>query len=1240
MSGNSQHGLSVLVLTRLFNHISYYRPWLAAHGSALNVASNVASIAARDLHELGYHAAASRDRGLVAMAQLATLRLNVRRAMVSLIDTDHQYILAEATKTVSLMSDARHGSDDQLWLGTAILNREEAVCHHCFTNTYRAKDSATEIDGPGDERALVVNDCRLDDRFKDRSYVVAEPGVRFYAGVPIVTREGHAIGVYAVSDDLPRDGLSLEELRFMQDIAAAVLEHLEWAKDRVDRFKGERIVHGLATFIDGSAATPDSDATALVEHFEGAEGGDHSVGDDHDHTGRDADQQNHQTRPPSRDKEGTLMPPRDRSDSSDLASDTESVHSAAPSGHSFSRSRKRKRDVTEGDNITSILNRAAHILRESTLADGVIFFSASEAPADEQSSPPNGSNSRETRDPEGKQENYTPVSRVLGASLGQRHDDQSSISNPLSVATLKAYFEAYPEGKTFYFTDRGTGLGSGEGSSGDDHDSSQVFLPPDRNDEVKASPAAWKRKAQISHAEILEKLPGVQSVVFFPLRDILSDKWLAGGFLWASNADRMMSLDDNVSYLKAFGNSICSEVARANVEQLDRAKTTFIASMSHELRSPLHGILGSVEFLQDTITDSYQSGLVTSISNCSRTLLDTLSNLLSYAKVTTMQDANATVEVDLGKLVEEVVEAVCAGHTFKKLHSTGLASEQDDSLATALHREAKSSAGKLHYDDDAEDSSSAPGAAVSVLLDIAPSVSWNVSINPGALRRIIMNLVGNALKYTSKGFVGVSLRGTQNKDKISATLRVADSGKGISPEFQRDHLFSPFKQEDPFASGTGLGLSIVRQLIDTLGGEIRIKSAVNHGTEIEVSLEFQQAAHSGIEMPDDEITSVVAKTKDMRLCVLDPNEEKQKPEKDHIARLDTALSELCSTWFGMEITKTDKLTRANADLFLYTEPPSLEYLLEHHSGENGERLKPLIIVCMNASEAISISKKQIKELNKLGNVVEVVPQPCGPRKLAKILGHCLQRVEELQQGKKRGKASGQEAEVDHEEKLGATQSDVHQDSDSQATARILSLNEQGGSKQDEAELLAKYRSEPAKLSLAVTRAGPETAASPQNPGHLPDRSKGVAPQSAPGDTQGHRALHVLIVDDSKINVDLMVKFVQKFRLTSDQACNGQEAVDKFKAAHEKVNDNGHGNDKGKRYDTILMDISMPVMDGVEATRRIREFEEQAGLERTQIIALSAFTSLDTQQKAKSNGVDIYLPKPVKFAQLKELLLGK
>ena len=200
-----------------------YQPWLSAHGSSLNVANHVDSLAQEDLQEQGYEARSSRDKALTAYAQLVALRLNVKRCMISLIDSSNQYILAEATRTVSIAS-SRAAEDDELWLGTAVLSRPDAVCEHCLINTCTAVD---ECGATLTAKGLIVSDCRLDERFKDRPYVLSEPGVRFYAGVPIYSRNGYMIGACAVSDDSPRDNLKVDELRLMQETAQSVIEHLE-----------------------------------------------------------------------------------------------------------------------------------------------------------------------------------------------------------------------------------------------------------------------------------------------------------------------------------------------------------------------------------------------------------------------------------------------------------------------------------------------------------------------------------------------------------------------------------------------------------------------------------------------------------------------------------------------------------------------------------------------------------------------------------------------------------------------------------------------------------------------------------------------------------------------------------------------------------------------------------------------------------------------------------------------------
>jgi GAF domain-containing protein len=210
----------------------FWQPWQLSQGSSVNVASHVASLGQHDLSQHGYEPRPSDDKALVAFAQLAVLRLNVKRAMVSLIDTEHQYILAEATRNPSLTTN------EELWLGSTVLSRSAAICEHCLNNTVTARDSNGQTYTC---QGFMVNDCRLDERFSDRTYVKHKPGVRFYAGAPIQSRSGYLIGAYAVSDDAPRDGLTIEELRFLEQTASAVFEHLEMVRIGGFRMRCDRI---------------------------------------------------------------------------------------------------------------------------------------------------------------------------------------------------------------------------------------------------------------------------------------------------------------------------------------------------------------------------------------------------------------------------------------------------------------------------------------------------------------------------------------------------------------------------------------------------------------------------------------------------------------------------------------------------------------------------------------------------------------------------------------------------------------------------------------------------------------------------------------------------------------------------------------------------------------------------------------------------------------------------------------
>jgi len=114
-------------------------------------------------------------------------------------------------------------------------------------------------------------------------------------------------------------------------------------------------------------------------------------------------------------------------------------------------------------------------------------------------------------------------------------------------------------------------------------------------------------------------------------------------------------------------------------------------------------------------------------------------------------------------------------------------------------------------------------------------------------------------------------------------------------------------------------------------------------------------------------------------------------------------------------------------------------------------------------------------------------------------------------------------------------------------------------------------------------------------------------------------------------------FMKKHKFSYAEAEDGQEALDAYKAS---CLPGPHSDAPSRRFDVVLMDISMPVMDGMESTRRIREFEKENGLVRSNVIALTGLASAQAQVEAEASGIDVFMPKPVKFAELKKLLTVK
>lgn len=133
-----------------------------------------------------------------------------------------------------------------------------------------------------------------------------------------------------------------------------------------------------------------------------------------------------------------------------------------------------------------------------------------------------------------------------------------------------------------------------------------------------------------------------------------------------------------------------------------------------------------------------------------------------------------------------------------------------------------------------------------------------------------------------------------------------------------------------------------------------------------------------------------------------------------------------------------------------------------------------------------------------------------------------------------------------------------------------------------------------------------------------------------------RNLHGLCVDDNKINLRLLVTLMRKEKHTYEQSENGQEALEVFQASNGPQSSEGESR---QPFDFILMDIGMPVMNGIQCTKAIREYERKHDLRPAYIVACTAWGDGQTQREAKEAGMDAFLPKPLKFAHLKELLAG-
>lgn len=293
-------------------------------------------------------------------------------------------------------------------------------------------------------------------------------------------------------------------------------------------------------------------------------------------------------------------------------------------------------------------------------------------------------------------------------------------------------------------------------------------------------------------------------------------------------------------------------------------------------------------------------------------------------------------------------------------------------------------------------------------------------------------------------------------------------------------------------------------------------------------------------------------------------------------------------------------------------------MLKHHSerraaGKDSKEIA-LLIVCTNAFEAAALRSAGVTHLVSLGRVIEVISQPVGIRKLAKVLLSSLQRVEGSSDAEKASAPTQAFAAIEANKSATDTKWSsspvVYDPISKQLRPSIESLKWKSEQLQVRTD---PQDSESADLEFGQIKAG-------ALPGAVPLLPKVVDENN--GET---RMPSVLAVDDNPINLRLLVTFMKKIKLPYAEAVNGLEAYNKFKEAEVP-------------FDFVLMDLQMPVMDGLESTRKIREYEKQINSQNpATIIAITGVGSESVKKECMESGMTQFLTKPVRFKTLQQLL---